>query len=129
MLDRMLANVLGLQRSDVYVANVFASTSRDQASTDSSGPICCRTFLREHLGVIQPKVVLVLGAAAVRLVFGPAAGLARFRGTWRDLDHSGGRARAMPTFHPAYLLRNPAEKRKVFEDLKAVKLLLNEKPE
>ena len=71
--------------------------------------------------------VLVLGSVACRAVFDTTLGVTRLRGSWQELPYEGGVARAMPTFHPAYLLRTPADKRLTFEDLKQVKLALSPK--
>ena len=124
MLDRMLANVLGLERSQVYIANVVKCRPPGNRNPEAEEVARCRPFLLAQMRVIQPKIVLVLGSVASRAVFGTSAGITRLRGSWRDLEYPGGRARAMPTFHPAYLLRQPGEKRKTFEDLKAVKAAL-----
>ena len=124
MLDKMLVNVIGLQRSQVYIANVVKCRPPDNRNPEPEEVARCRPYLMAQMRVIQPKVVLVLGSVASRALFQTSTGITRLRGEWRELSYAGGSARAMATFHPAYLLRNPAEKRKTFEDLKKVQAAL-----
>jgi len=126
MLDRMLENVLGLPRSKVYITNVVKCRPPDNRNPTADEIARCRPFLLSQLRVVKPKVVLVLGSVACRAVFETHSGVTRLRGEWRTLRFPGGEAKAMPTFHPAYLLRQPDEKRKTFADLKAVKAALQE---
>lgn len=124
MLDRMLQNVLGLARTDVYISNVVKCRPPGNRNPEADEIARCMPFLRAQLKAVAPEVVLVLGSVASRAVFQTSSGVTRLRGHWRELAWDGGRARAMPTFHPAYLLRNPADKRKTFEDLLLVKQAL-----
>jgi DNA polymerase len=124
MLDKMLVHVIGLQREQVYIANVVKCRPPDNRNPEPEEVARCRPYLMAQMRVIRPKVVLVLGSVASRALFQTSTGITRLRGEWRDLAYSGGSARAMATFHPAYLLRNPAEKRKTFEDLKKVRAAL-----
>jgi DNA polymerase len=77
----------------------------------------CRPYLAEQLEIVQPKVIVCLGATAVEGLLGIGGGITRLRGTWRLYA---GRIAVMPTFHPAYLLRTPEAKREVWQDLKEV---------
>lgn len=124
MLERMLQNVLGLSRAEVYISNVVKCRPPGNRNPQSDEIARCMPFLRAQLRVVAPEVVLVLGSVACRAVFQTTSGVTRLRGQWTELAWDGGRARAMPTFHPAYLLRNPADKRKTFEDLLLVKQAL-----
>lgn len=124
MLDKMLLNVLQLRRDQVYIANVVKCRPPGNRNPEPEEIARCRPFLLAQMRVIQPKIVLVLGSVAARAMFDPSAGITRIRGTWRTIRFPGGEARAMPTFHPAYLLRQPGEKRKTFDDLKAVRAAL-----
>jgi DNA polymerase len=74
-------------------------------------------FLIEQLDLLEPEIIVALGATAVQGLFGTTEGIMRMRGRWRLYR---GKIAVMPTFHPAYLLRNPAAKREVWEDLQAV---------
>ena len=114
----------GLQRNDVYIANILkcrpdtpgqASGNRKPTPEEMAA---CIPFLHEQIDLIQPKVLVALGATAVEGLLGKTLGITKLRGTWktyRDIP-------LMPTYHPAYLLRNQAitEKRKVWEDMLAV---------
>ena len=118
MLDRMLVHVLGLQREQVYILNVIKCRPPRNRNPLPAEFESCLPFLERQIDAIQPRLILLLGSVALRSIFGPSVGgIKRNRGTWlayRDVP-------VMPTFHPAYLLRQPADKRLTFEDLKATR--------
>ena len=124
MLDKMLVNVLKLRRDQIGFARVL--TGKPPTNPDGYGEDLthCRAALLEKMGVVQPRLVLVLGGVACRAVLDDRAQVARLRGRWRSIQFPGGEARVMPSFHPAYLLRHPGDKRKAFDDLKAVRAAL-----
>ncbi len=124
LLTRII-QTMGLHREEVYIANILkcrpdtpgqSSGNRKPTATEMA---TCLPYLLEQIEIIQPRVIVALGATAVEGLFGKAgAGITRARGKWqafRDIP-------VMPTYHPAYLLRNQAltEKRKVWEDMLAV---------
>lgn len=117
MLDRMLDNVLELSRSQVYILNVVKCRPPKNRNPLPDEVSACHPFLMGQIEAIRPRVLLVLGSVAFRAVFDTPQGITRGRGRWRDLAG----IPAMATFHPAYLLRNPNDKRLTFEDLKAVR--------
>lgn len=117
MLDKMLANVLGLPRAQVYIANVVKCRPPDNRNPDPQEIATCLPFLRRQIAAIEPKVILVLGSVAFRALLDTSQGITRSRGRWHELDG----VPVMPTFHPAYLLRKPQDKRLTFEDLKSVR--------
>lgn len=117
MLDKMLENVIGLPREAVYILNVVKCRPPRNRDPKPEEVAACRPFLNGQLQVLQPKVMLVLGAVALRTLWGISAGIRRNRGTWRVYEGTP----VMPTFHPAYLLRTPGDKRLTFEDLKALR--------
>ncbi len=121
MLDRMLSNVLGLQRSDVYITNVVKCRPPDNRNPQADEIARCRPFLRAQLQVVDPDFLLVLGSIATRTVFQGTSGVTRVRGQWKTLRWPGGSARAIATFHPAYLLRQPQDKRLALQDLQTLK--------
>lgn len=121
LLDKMIAT-MGLKREQVYIANICKfRPDMPPGSTGNRKPTpeemaVCLPYLRAQIGVIAPQVIVALGATAVEGLFAlPRAPIMKLRGTWMELE---GRP-VMPTYHPAYLLRNDslAEKRKVWEDL------------
>ena len=114
----------GLQRADVYIANILKcrpdtpgqSAGNRKPTTDEMAT--CIPYLHEQIDLIRPKVLVALGATAVEGLLGKTIGITKLRGTWKTYRG----IPLMPTYHPAYLLRNQAmsEKRKVWEDMLAV---------
>jgi len=84
----------------------------------------CLPFLREQVAIIRPRVICALGAVATKALLGPHVSITKVRGEIREYDG----VPLVPTFHPAYLLRNPAAKRFAWSDLKRVKSLLENSP-
>jgi DNA polymerase len=120
LLDRMLA-AIGLDRkTNVYITNVI--NWRPPANRDPSPEevAACLPFLRRHIELVAPEIVLLFGAVAVRHVMGRSEGIMRVRGNWLEYHVGGRMVPVMPTLHPAYLLRRPAEKRLAWRDLQAV---------
>ncbi|HTV76588.1 MAG TPA: uracil-DNA glycosylase [Candidatus Baltobacteraceae bacterium] len=114
----------GLQRSDVYIANILKcrpDTPGQSAGNRKPTPdemATCIPYLHEQIDLIKPKVLVALGATAVEGLLGKTLGITKLRGNWQTYRGTP----LMPTYHPAYLLRNQAmsEKRKVWEDMLAV---------
>jgi len=114
----------GLQRSDVYIANILKcrpDTPGQTAGNRKPTPdemATCIPFLHEQIDLIRPKVLVALGATAVEGLLGKTVGITKLRGNWQTYRG----IPLMPTYHPAYLLRNQAisEKRRVWEDMLAV---------
>jgi DNA polymerase len=114
----------GLSRADVYIGNILKcrpDTPGQTAGNRKPKPeemATCLPYLHEQIDLIRPKVIVALGATAVEGLLGKTLGITKLRGTWKTYRGTP----LMPTYHPAYLLRNQAmsEKRKVWEDLLAV---------
>ena len=114
----------GLQRGDVYIANILKcrpdtpGQSAGNRKPTSDEMATCIPYLHEQIDLIRPKVIVALGATAVEGLLGKTIGITKLRGTWKTYRGTP----LMPTYHPAYLLRNQAmsEKRKVWEDMLAV---------
>ena len=101
LLDKALASV-GITRDRVYVTNVVKCRPRGNRTPDiAEGRFCADKWLREEIRLVQPKVIVALGKAALRYFLGHEAGIVRSRGHWIDWEG----IPVMPTFHPAYLLR------------------------
>ena len=116
VLDAMIG-AMGLRRSEVYIANVVKCRPPGNRQPQPDEVACCWPYLEAQVRHIQPEVIVLLGATALRAFYpGPPEGLRRSRGRWRTWQG----IPVLPTFHPAYLLRNEAEKLPVWEDLKAV---------
>ncbi|MCO4743470.1 MAG: uracil-DNA glycosylase [Proteobacteria bacterium] len=116
MLDKMLANVLGLDREEVHILNVVKCKPPENRNPLPDEVGACLPFLHRQIAAIQPKVILVVGTVALKALLDPSGGITRHRGQWGTLDG----VPVMSTFHPAYLLRNPEGKRHTFADLKAL---------
>jgi uracil-DNA glycosylase len=123
LLTKMI-QAMGLQRSDVYIANILKcrpdtpgqSSGNRKPTTDEMAT--CVPYLHEQIDLIRPRVIVGLGATAIEGLLGKTIGIMKLRGQWQIYRGTP----LMPTFHPAYLLRNQAvsEKRKVWEDMLAV---------
>jgi DNA polymerase len=116
-----IIQTMGLSRNTVYIANILKcrpDTPGQSAGNRKPTPEemqTCIPFLHEQIDLIQPKVLVALGATAVEGLLGKTTGITRLRGNWRTYRG----IPLMPTYHPAYLLRNqaPSEKRRVWEDM------------
>ncbi len=117
MLDRMLENVLGLAREQVYILNVVKCRPPGNRTPLPEEIAACAPFLEAQIQAIQPKIILSLGRPATQTLLKTGRGIKAMRGQWQRL----GDLPVMPTFHPAYLLRQARDKRLTFEDLKAVR--------
>lgn len=124
LLDRMI-EAMGFQREEVYVCNIVKCRPPDNRKPEPREMDACRGYLMEQLEAISPKVIVALGATAVQGLLGLTMGITRLRGQWRLYR---GVTPVMPTFHPAFLLRQPAAKREVWQDLQAVLEHLGRKP-
>lgn len=119
LLDKMLA-AIGLDRSSAYITNVINWRPPDNRDPSPEEAAMCLPFLRRHIELVNPEIIVLLGAVAVRHVMGRSDGIMKTRGTWLDYNVLGRMVPAMPTLHPAYLLRQPAHKRLAWRDLQAV---------
>jgi DNA polymerase len=115
LLDKMIAG-MGLERDEVYVCNVVKCRPPKNRKPERDEIDACRDYLSEQLELISPRVIVALGSTAVEGLLG-LRGIQRLRGQWRLYR---GTIPVMPTFHPAYVLREPSAKRLVWNDLKMV---------
>src|SRR5688572_12456462 len=115
-----IIEAIGLTRDAVYIANVIKCRPPQNRNPEQDEVDTCEPFLFQQIDIIKPKVVVALGTFAARTLLRTLDPISRLRG--RVYDYRG--AKLIPTFHPAYLLRNPASKREVWEDMKKVRELL-----
>lgn len=115
LLTQMI-EAMGLKREDVYICNVVKCRPPENRAPEPDEMETCSPFLYRQLAVIQPKVVVCLGAIAFQALYGAKQSISRLRGQW--LEFRG--IPMMATYHPAYLLRNPNAKGDVWDDLKKV---------
>ncbi len=119
-----ILQAMGLQRADVYIGNILKcrpdtlGQSAGNRKPTADEMATCIPYLHEQIDLIRPRVIVALGATAVDGLLGKTLGITKLRGTWKTYRGTP----LMPTYHPAYLLRNQAmsEKRKVWEDMLAV---------
>jgi uracil-DNA glycosylase family 4 len=115
-----IIEAIGLSRDDVYIANVIKCRPPQNRNPEQDEVDTCEPFLFRQIDIIRPKVIVALGTFAARTLLRTLDPISRLRG--RVYDYRG--AKLIPTFHPAYLLRNPSAKRDVWEDMKQVRKLL-----
>jgi len=115
-----IIEAINLSRNDVYIANVIKCRPPGNRNPEQDEVDTCEPFLFQQIDVIKPKVIVALGTFAARALLRTLDPISRLRG--RVYDYRG--AKLIPTFHPAFLLRNPASKREVWEDMKLVRKLL-----
>lgn len=122
LLTRMIV-AMQFRREDVYIANVVKCRPPNNRQPEEEEAKTCIPYLKRQIELLRPKAIVTLGATPLRDLLGKT-GITRMRGKW--LDYNG--IKVMPTFHPAFLLRNPPAKREVWEDLKLVMRLLGKTP-
>ena len=115
-----IIEAIGLTRDDVYIANVIKCRPPQNRNPEPDEVETCEPFLFQQIDIIKPKVIVALGKFAAQTLLRSLDPISRLRG--RVFDYRG--AKLIPTFHPAYLLRNPSSKREVWEDMKLAKRLL-----
>lgn len=115
-----IIEAIELTRDQVYIANVIKCRPPQNRNPEPDEVETCEPFLFAQVDIIKPKVIVALGTFAARALLRTTDPISRLRG--RIFDYRG--SRLVPTFHPAYLLRNPSSKREVWEDMKLVKRLL-----
>jgi uracil-DNA glycosylase len=115
LLTKMI-EAMGLRRDDVYICNTVKCRPPNNRNPEPDELLACEPFLKGQLGAVKPEVIVTLGKFAAQALLREQTPITRLRGQWREYEG----IPVMPTFHPAYLLRSPAEKGKVWEDLKQV---------
>ena len=119
LLTKMI-EAMGLKRSDVYIANIVKSRPPGNRNPEPAEIATCLPFLKKQIEIIQPKVIVCLGKIAAQTLLQTEIPITKLRGQFQDY----GGIQVMPTYHPAFLLRNPPMKKFVWEDLKKVMSLL-----
>jgi uracil-DNA glycosylase family 4 len=123
LLTQMI-QAMGLERDDVYICNVVKCRPPENRTPEKDEIATCSPFLLRQVSAIQPKVICCLGNVAAQMMLGTHKSISHFRGQWFDFRG----AKLLATYHPAYLLRNPAAKADVWVDLKKVMTMLGLKP-
>ncbi len=127
LLDKMLASI-GRDRSSAYISNILNWRPPGNRTPTPEEAATCLPFIRRHIELVDPEVVVLLGGTAAKHLIGTTTGITRLRGKWTEIlisEQSGKTKPALPLFHPAYLLRQAPHKKLAWADL----LLLEEKLE
>jgi DNA polymerase len=116
LLEKIIA-AIGLKREDVFIGNVNRCRPPQNRAPLPDEAATCKPFLLREIAAIRPDVIVVLGNTAMKNLLGSKEGITRARGRFQDFMG----IRVMPTFHPAYLLRDPSKKRETWDDMKKVR--------
>jgi len=120
LLDKIIA-AINLKRGDVFIGNVNRCRPPQNRQPTQAEADICKQFLLREIAVVRPKVIVVLGNTATQNLLETKVGITKLRGNFQDYFG----VKVMPTFHPAYLLRDPSKKRETWEDMKTVRDYLN----
>ena len=116
LLTDIITKGMGLKREDVYIANVVKCRPPENRNPEPDEVASCEPFLKKQIDLVRPEIIIALGKFAVQTLLQSKVPITKLRGNW----HSYHGIKLMPTFHPAYLLRNPGDKKLVWEDIKKV---------
>lgn len=116
LLTDIITKGMGMKREDVYIANVVKCRPPENRNPEPDEVAACEPFLKKQIDLVRPRIIVALGKFAVQALLQSKVPITKLRGQW----HSYHGIKLMPTFHPAYLLRNPADKKLVWEDIKKV---------
>ncbi|HQX57198.1 MAG TPA: uracil-DNA glycosylase [Pyrinomonadaceae bacterium] len=122
LLTDIIEKGLLIPRKDVFIGNINRCRPPQNRAPEPDETAACKPFLIREIEVIKPKVIVVLGATAAHNLLETKVPIGKLRGQFHDYQG----CKVMPTFHPAYLLRDPHKKREVWEDMKMVRDLLND---
>jgi uracil-DNA glycosylase family 4 len=125
LLDRMIG-AIGLDRTKAYIANVIPWRPPGNRTPTPQETQICLPFVQRQIELVDPDVLVTLGNPSTQTLLGTREGIMRTRGRWFDYNTGTRVIRALPTFHPAYLLRSPAYKRLAWQDLLAIAKVLRQ---
>ena len=123
LLDRMLGSI-GLDRTSVYITNMLAWRPPGNRTPTPQEIEVCRPFIDRHVALVKPEIIVFVGGVSFKGMTGSVDGILKSRGRWMEYAHDAGKADAIATLHPAYLLRQPAQKRLAWQDLLKIKARL-----
>ncbi|MFH1092730.1 MAG: uracil-DNA glycosylase [Candidatus Omnitrophota bacterium] len=117
-----IIKAMKLERSDVFITNVLRCRPPENRNPLPEEVVCCRPYLLELVKIIKPKIICTLGKFAAHAMLNVTRPISRLRGNFYDFEG----IKLMPTYHPAYLLRNPQDKKLVWDDMKRIMKYLKE---
>ncbi len=121
LLTKMIT-AMGLSREEVYIANIVKCRPPHNRPPETDEIASCQPFLMKQIAAIRPKVICALGTFAAQTLLATKVRISDLRGRFHDFQG----IQVMPTFHPAYLLRNPSEKKPTWDDLQKIMKVLSE---
>jgi DNA polymerase len=116
-----IIEAIGMKREDVFIGNVNRCRPANNRTPTSAEAAICKPFLLREIAIVRPDVIVVLGNTALHNLLDTKEGITKVRGQFKDYKG----LKVMPTFHPAYLLRDPSKKRETWDDMKKVRDYLN----
>jgi uracil-DNA glycosylase len=116
LLTRIIESI-GLKRDEIYICNILKCRPPDNRAPFPTEILACEPYLQRQIDIVKPEVICALGKFAAQTLLGVQTPITQLRGKFYDYNG----IKLMPTFHPAYLLRNPGDKRLVWEDMKKIK--------
>ena len=120
LLTDIIERGMGITRAEVYICNVIKCRPPENRNPETDEVVSCEPFLFRQIDLVRPRAIVGLGTFAVQALLKVKTPISKLRGNWQDFRG----IKLMPTFHPAYLLRNPADKRLVWADIQEVMKLL-----
>ena len=125
LLNKML-NAIKIKRENIYITNVVNYRPPNNRKPEITEINRYSGFLREHISIINPKILILMGSTAMEAIFGQKLKISKERGKWKDTIINQKTYLSIPTFHPAYLLRQPDQKKFSWEDLKNIRKKIDE---
>ncbi len=120
LLDKMLA-AIDLDRTGIYISNILFWRPPGNRTPSAEEQAQCWPFVERHIALVRPKILLLAGSVAAKTILDTQEGVTRLRGRWFDIKIGGLAIPALVMFHPAYLLRQPAQKALAWRDMLALK--------
>ena len=125
LLNKML-NAIKIKRENIYITNVVNYRPPNNRKPEISEINRYSVFLREHISIINPKILILMGSTAMEAIFGQKLKISKERGKWKETIINQKTFLTILTFHPAYLLRQPDQKKFSWEDLKNIRKKIDE---
>ena len=120
LLNKML-NAIKIERSKVYITNVVNYRPPDNRKPEPDEILRYSEFLKEHISIFDPKILILMGSTAMEALFGNKIKITKSRGEWKEIVIKNKVFKTIITFHPAYLLRQPDQKKFSWQDLKKIR--------
>jgi DNA polymerase len=121
LLDKMLAAIGHSREENAYLSCTLPWRPLGSSKPDESMLAVCKPFLSKHIELAKPKVLMFMGGAPGKALFGTSDSVSRQRGKWRELELDGLKIAVMATYQPAYLLKQPQMKAAAWQDLQAIR--------